>query len=327
VRTRLLFAAVLAALLLPGGAAAHSGGAIVALDYRLRLDTPAIGGVRAKILDGDQALRLTIAGGENMIVLGYLREPMLRIDPSGVWVNTASPTAAAAKIIGRQGKGWRRLGGGSSFSWHDHRLAPPPLGTIGLVGRFSIPIRVDGRPARIGGTFWRVARPSPWPWLGGAVALTAALATAARLWRRWRERLTLTLGAVAGLAAVAVVAAFAAPDAPEGRIAWLEVGAATAYGAALVGMFVVLRGRERVLTAGILGAIALAANLSSLPVYWHGVVISFLPATSVRVATALAIVGGGGAAALSFLRQFDDRVPARPHLSTSPGAGSASPSR
>ena len=59
-----------------------------------------------------------------VVVLGDLREPMLRIDRTGAWANRASVTAAAEKLV-QPGPGWKRVGG-SSFAWHDHRLAPPP---------------------------------------------------------------------------------------------------------------------------------------------------------------------------------------------------------
>ena len=60
--------------------------------------------------------------------------------------------------------------------------------------------------------------------------------------------------------------------------------------------------------AGVVGAVAAAVSLSSLPVFWHGVVISALPATLARAVCALAIVGGAAAAALSFLPDFDEPV-------------------
>ena len=49
--------------------------------------------------------------------------------------------------------------------------------------------------------------------------------------------------------------------------------------AVLGGLLLRLRGRARVHAAGVVGAVAAAVSLSSLPVFWHGVVISALPAT------------------------------------------------
>ena len=74
------------------------------------------------------------------------------------------------------------------------------------------------------------------------------------------------------------------------------------------GLLVYLRGIRRVHAAGVVGAIAAAVSISSLPVFWHGVVISALPATGARLACALALVCGAAAAALSFLPELDEPV-------------------
>jgi hypothetical protein len=143
------------------------------------------------------------------------------------------------------------------------------------------------------------------------VALAAGVAAAAALRRGWRSYLTVALGTVAGLGALLAVTTFAARDAPNGRVAWLQVGAGILVGAVLATLLVVLRGRRRVHTAGIVGGIAAATCLGSLPVFWHGVVISALPATPARLACGLALVGGAAAAALSFLPDLDEVR--RPH--------------
>ena len=63
--------------------------------------------------------------------------------------------------------------------------------------------------------------------------------------------------------------------------------------------------QENAQAAGVTGAVAAAVTLASLPVFWHGVVISALPADVVRAACGLALVGGASAAALSLLPEFD----------------------
>jgi hypothetical protein len=300
-----------AALALPATAAAHGRGAIVALDYRLRLDahTRALPGVRVWLLDGDRDLRVTVEPGVNLLVRGELGEALLRVDADGVWINASSPTATSDGLISPRLRGWVHVSGSRSVSWHEHRLAPPPTSSVGPDGGFSIPIVLDGRPNAIAGSFYRVARPALWPWLLAGAALLAAIAAAARA-RGLRRALILGLGAGGGLAALVATATFAARDAPTGGVGWLEIATGCVLGAVLGGLLVVLRGRARIHAAGLVGAMAAAVSLSSTPVFWHGVVISVLPAALARLVCGLALVFGGSAAALSFLRDLD--APPRP---------------
>ena len=259
-----------------------------------------------RVLDGDRALQLSVAVGHRVVVRGLLQEPVLRIGPDGVWVNASSPTAAADKLVPTLGSGWVRVSGGRSIAWHDHRLAPPPAASPGRAGSFAVPVTLDGRAMTIRGTFWRVRSPSGWPWLAGAAAFAVAVAAAAAFRRGWRSYLTIGLGAAAGLGALVAVTTFAARDAPNGKVAWLQIAAGIVVGAVLAVVLLVLHDGRRVHAAGVVGGIAAAASIGSLPVFWHGVVISALPATSARLACGLALVGGAAAAALSFLPDFDE---------------------
>jgi hypothetical protein len=311
---RPLVVACLAALALPAQASAHGRAPTVALDYRVLLAAGVdhLPGVRVRVLDGDRSLQLSVDRGRHVLVEGYLREPLLRIGPGGVWVNAGSPTAAADRLVSGPGAGWKRIASGRTVAWHDHRLSPPPVTRPGPVGHFAIPIRVDGRGAVIAGTFWRVARPAKWPWAAAAAALLAAIAAVAAFRPRWRAALAVGVGAAAGLGALAAVTTFAWRDAPDGRVAWLQIGTGVAIAVALATVLVLLRGRRRVHAAGIVGGIAAAATLGSLPVFWHGVVISALPATGARLACGLALVGGVAAVVLSFLPDFDEPGARRP---------------
>ncbi len=101
---------------------------------------------------------------------------------------------------------------------------------------------------------------------------------------------------------------FAVRDAPTGGVAWLQIVTALLVAVVLAALLVRLHGRSRVHAAGVVGAIAAAVSLSSTPVFWHGVVISALPAAGARAACAFALVAGVAAACLSFLRDFDEPV-------------------
>ncbi len=236
---------------------------------------------------------------------GVLREPLIRFGADGIWVNASSPTATADGLVSRERSGWVRVADGRSLAWHDHRLAPPPVTRPGPAGRFSIPVTVDGRERTIGGTFVRVARPALWPWLAGGIALAAGIYAVSRR-RPWHGALTVGLGVAGGFAALAAVTTFAVRAAPTGGVAWLQLASGIAVAVVLGGLLVYLRGRRRAHAAGVVGAVAAAVALSSLPVFWHGVVVSALPATGARLVCALALVCGLAAAALSFLPEFDE---------------------
>jgi hypothetical protein len=301
----------LAALVLPAQAAAHPRTATVALDYRLVLDhaTQTIPGVHVRVLDGDRDFELRVDPGVSVVVRGELHEPFLRIDPNGVWANASSPTATCDRVVGTGKKGWIKVGSGDSIAWHDHRLSPPPGSRPGPVGRFLIPIEVDGRPAMIAGTFIRVPRPAVWPWLAAAAAIAAAIAAAVRH-RPLRPGLTIGLGVAGGVAALTAVTTFAVRDAPTGGVAWLQIVAGICVAAVLGALLLRLRGRGRVHAAGVVGAVGAVVSLSSLSVFWHGVVISALSPNLARAACGLALVAGAAAAVLSFLPDFDE--PLRP---------------
>ena len=307
-----LFAGALiavSALVLPAQAMAHGRTATVALDYRLVLDPAslALPGVHVRVLDGDRDVQLRVARGVRVVVRGILDEPFLRIGPDGVWANEESATATVDRIV-PSGKKWVRIASGGSIAWHENRLAPPHATHVGQAGRFRIPVDINGRPAVIAGTFYRVARPAFWPWLVAAVALLAGVAAAVRH-RPLRAGLTIGLGLAGGLAALTAVTTFAVRDAPTGGIAWLQIGTGGVVAAVLAVLLVRLRGRARAHAAGVVGAVAAAVSLSSLSVFWHGAVISALPASLARAACGLALVCGAAAAALSFLPDFDE--PAR----------------
>jgi hypothetical protein len=295
-RTFLLIAATAAVCLaVPAVASAHGRAATVALDYRLPLDGSVgrLDGVRARILDGDRSLRLVVDRGTRVVVLGDLGEPMLRLD-NGVWVNLSSPTAQANRLVRRRGKGWKKIAGGRAFAWHENRLAPPPFvsGRYGAVARWRVPLVVDGRPTAVSGSFWRVPRPPLLPWaLGVAVAIALALA-AMRRRPRLRQATSIGAGVVAGAAGVTAQSAFSLRDAPSGHIAWALLFAAFALAAIAAWALVVSRGAERAFVGGAIGVGTLAFGLHWLGVFFHGAVISALPAQATRLTCAFAFSAG-----------------------------------
>lgn len=291
------------ALAVPASASAHARTPTVALDYRLVLDrfTQTLPGVDVAILDGDRDIRLDVSHG-NVVVLGDLGEQMLRVGRNGAYANTASPTAAAERLV-TPGTGWRRVGG-SSFAWHDHRLSPPPYSARpGVAGRFAIPVLLNGQRAAFRGTFVRTPRPSAWPWILGCVAATLALVALVRLWPGRRSTLALVSGSVAVGAALTALVTFNAADAPNGRVAWAQIVLGCALGAVGAAGLIKLHGESRTVLAGVLGLAAAVSSIGSLGVYRHGVVVSLLSPALARVVAAIAISAGLAAAATLFIRE------------------------
>jgi hypothetical protein len=291
------------ALAAPASASAHARSSTVALDYRLVLDTRSrsLTGASVSILDGDRSLRIRVFDGAAITVLGDLGEAMVRIGPGGALANRGSPTAAAERLV-RPGKGWQRVGG-SSFAWHDHRLAPPPYGdgSPGTVARFRIPIRVGASASAIGGAFVRYERPSLWLWLGGIGTAAAATVVLLRRLPRRRDAAVTGLGLVAAFAAISSLAAFGIADSPSGEVAWGQLVLAVFLGAALLAAYFRSRGARRRLVAELAGVAAVAASLGSLGVFRHGVVISAMPGALSRAVCALALAAGLAAAGAFFL--------------------------
>ncbi len=58
----------------------------------------------------------------------------------------------------------------------------------------------------------------------------------------------------------------------------------------------------------IVGVVAAALGVGSLSVFWHGIVISSLPALFTRLATAVASLGGAAAVVLAVLAPNDRGV-------------------
>ena len=200
-----------------------------------------------------------------------------------MWVNArlADRGRGQARRDGRLGLGPARQRAARSPGTTTGSRRRRPTGPA-RPGSFAIPVSVDGRAAVDRRHLLARARPgrrgrgspgrsrSPRP--SAAVAALRPRLAAAADGRARRRR--------PGSARSLAVTTFAARDAPNGGVAWLQIVAGRSRSrAALGGLLVDLRGQRRVHAAGVVGGIAAAASLSSLPVFWHGVVISALPAT------------------------------------------------
>jgi hypothetical protein len=97
---------------------------------------------------------------------------------------------------------WEQVSGGDTYDWHDgrlHALASVALAPgASFVGRWRVPILLDGRPAAITGGLWHADNPSL-VWLWPIVVLLACVLAA---WRLHRPSLDRRLANGLGMAAV-----------------------------------------------------------------------------------------------------------------------------
>lgn len=175
-------------------AAAH-GRSSDAGNYRSRIvGAPDLPGVRWRVWGGDELLSVTNTGATEVVVLDYEKDPYLRVGPDGVFENRDSEAVwlnrdrfAMTPVPPAVGSGarprWARVSDGAGWQWHDHRVhwmsprPPAPVlaepGSTVTITRWRVPFDYGGRRMAVRGTLEWVPGPSPWPWLLGALAVTA----------------------------------------------------------------------------------------------------------------------------------------------------------
>ncbi len=297
--------AALGALLTPAAAGAHLRTGTVAVDYEASVSSPrssAAGPFSVGVYASDLALHLSVGRGHSVVVIGYLGEPFLRVGPSAVRVNWASPTAAAAGLLkkgqyaaGGRPAAWHPLHGGHSVVWHDSRVSSLAPGARS--GHWVVPILVDGRRAEITGGVQRLRNPTLWPWLIVLALFCGGGAVIARV-RQPRPLATscIALGAIAAGAAVVTALSFAF-DAYASPGTWIGGADEAVFAAAGAAVLIWAPPRAHVAAGLGLGLLGLAIGLSKGQVFLHAEVLSALPGTAARVFVTLSI-GAGAAAGL-----------------------------
>lgn len=290
---------VVAALAAPSTAAAHLHTGMLAVDYRATV-VSAPKAIKTRIYTSDRAVALTLASGHVLVVRGYLGEPFARLDRAGTSVNAASLTAVGLGLVPTSRRhGWVQYSRSHTFVWHDERLRGLPAHVD--EGRWTIPLVVDGNPTHISGTLSRVPPPSPWKWalLAIALALPAGLMRARPFGFRARH-LAVLFGLISALSMLVALVGFAFNTyASAGRR--FEDIAEFGFTAVAIAAIIFGSPQVRALAAGVLGLLALVVGLSEFQVFRHGLVLSPLPGTIVRLAVVTSISAGAVAATLGFL--------------------------
>ena len=166
---RLALAALAALLALPASAGAHTIKGLVHDERDVVLSQAP--GTHASITADGTHLVLRRDGARVVEVLDLQGAPALKLDAAGAWARKGAPIVTVLSITtgapDPRDPAWLSAGSGNSLRFHYP-------GTHGLVAhRWSVPLRVDGRAARIKGAVERVAQP-PLAWAIGAGAAVAA---------------------------------------------------------------------------------------------------------------------------------------------------------
>ncbi len=295
----------LLALLAPASAAAHLRSGTVAVDYKASISRPDTAAYSAQIFQSDRALRLTISPGHAVELIGYLGEPVFRLDGAGLSVNLASPTAVVLKLVNKSQHvvsavpRWRLEAGKKSVIWPDSRSQGLSAGVT--KGIWSVPLVVDGRRTQLQGVLERFPSPPVWPWaLVAVIVFVAGMLTVLLRGGVLAVPAAVGLGLGAGAVSVVLVLAFSFGSyASPGT--WIEAFDAIAFVA--VGLWLVIRGPHQLRMGGVigLGLVGLTVGLLQGAVFFHPIVLAILPAVATRVLAALAIGAGPSAVVLASL--------------------------
>jgi hypothetical protein len=289
--------------------------------------SPPVPGLQVRVAEIGGTLELVNRTGRQVIVLGARFEPYLRVEAGGgVDENRRSPTWLTSRPPGspapRPGRvdpaappDWHRIGGGLRVVWHDHRSHwtgpdPPqvrqaPQRRQVVIPGWQVPLRVGGQTAVVTGEVVWVPGSSPWPWVGSAAALAAAVAGAA--WRpRRRGVLVAALLAAVASDVVHTTGAQLASVAPIVARVYASSLAAVGWVLGVVVAYRLLRRRGSeldpylLLTAGMF--FAFAGGLADVTVLGRSQVSTALPLGVARAAVAVSLGLGGGIFAVALRR-------------------------
>jgi hypothetical protein len=255
-----------------------------------------------------------------VVVTGLRGEPYLRFSSSGVAINTRSatwylnrvyPQVVPLGLTPSTPPQWKQLTSSHWWTWHEGRLYTPalsahPSGTTYL-GRWVVPIVVDGRGTAIRGGLWQSA-PASLLWFWPLLVLAACLPALLKLREaRLEEQVSV------GLASLALVSATVARLGREfyGRptvSSWqlVLVGVTCLIAVALAVLY--SRPDWRVLGGMLIGIFAVYQGLALVSTLRDGWVLAALPAWLERSATALSLSSGIALVVVSITRGIPHRA-------------------
>ena len=203
------------------------------------------------------------------------------------------------------------MSSGHDYGWHDgrlHALAATALspGTE-YVGRWTIPVRIDGRLSAISGGLWHANDPSI-VWFWPIVVLLGCVLAARRL---RRPELDTSVGRVLSVAALVAIAIGGAGQQLHGRPT-VSIGQYIGLGVILVlaawGLFWVLVRRPGYFSFLVIAVVAVWEGIQLVPTLLNGFVLAAVPAFAARTAAVACL--GSAAGLLSLVTRIADRAEA-----------------
>ncbi len=305
----------------PASASAHGPVAPIASSYLARV-TAVPAGVEAKVVDGDQRLWMRVRRGEDVVVLDSRGAPYLRFSAAGVEVNQSSamyylnlspPDTSPPALTRSTPPKWRSASDGDDYGWHDgrlHALAAVALSPgVAYVGRWSIPVLVDGRLSSISGALWHADNPSI-VWFWPAVVVLLCTLAAARVARPELDAVVSRVLAAGSLIGVALAGAGVELHGQPFVSVFQLITLALVAGFVAWGSIRVVSARSGEFWKFVVSGAAAWAGLALLPTLLHGFVLMALPAFAARTATVLCLGCGVSLLVLWFrVVDFSDAAP------------------
>ena len=321
----LIVAGVIATTAAP--AYAHGVGGVQPRNYETKLlrVSPRVHGVELTVVDLGDGLRLTNDTPHDATVLGYDREPYLRVGPRGVFENTRSPATylnrsriPTSKPPSRADSSappvWRKVSSSTTTTWHDHRAHfmgsedPPSVqrdpSSRHVIDHWTVELRTQGRTLRASGELVWIPPPSPWPYVALAIVLASGVVLLTRT-RFWRIVLTAALALLVSSDLAHVVGLWSATTATTGSK--LGESAYSIVGVAL-GMVALVwiwrRGAESAMPLVLIAAIFLfvAGGLADVSTLGHSLVPTTFPTVVARLLVTVNLGLGAGLAVAAGLR-------------------------
>jgi hypothetical protein len=203
---RILATVVIAVGILVAGASpasAHSVSGTGGSNFKTTLPrvSPPIAGLHVKVIESGNRMEVTYTGAQTVYVSGLADDQFLRNDTRGVFENLNSTATYIFKtrngvdppdnIDPRDPPVWRKVSGGRTARWHDHRVHwmgrtnPPqvrraPGDPHVIVPDWQFSIRQGATTAVVHGSLEWVPGPNPVPWFALAFLLLVGMVLLAR---------------------------------------------------------------------------------------------------------------------------------------------------